>query len=527
MRLRKYIPVLIYFLLLLGCLGIVVLTGRLAGREENVGEEDIWETGEAKETGEMPAEDAEEPDSSGEKPQKPSLGEDEETGKQYISGDRKRHKRDEVEKTEEETEAWEEPYEPLVLMMASDLHHISGESHDEGEAFWKMVQEDDGKVSMYSDVLIDVLAEEAIATRPSALVLTGDITLNGERKNHLSLAGKLRRVKEAGIPVLVIPGNHDIKNRNGAVYFGKEREETEYLETGQDFFNIYHEFGYDQAFRRDSESLSYFYELDESHWMLMLDTCQYEDYNHVNGRLKPETMEWMEEYLIQAEEQGIQVLPVGHHNLLSESRLYTVECTMENHMDIIRLFEKYELPLYVSGHLHAQRIKKHKAEPGVAEESYGISEIVLSPYSIPPCQYGLLSWPEDGRMEFVTRQADVEGYAEKIGSTDERLWHFGQYGREFVKEVIEEQVKKTIHGMPKDLKSEMADLYGDLYFDYCAGNSMDQKDKYSTRAYALWERADPDNGYRKDMKQILEDTKQEMHSWREPEYENREGQYGQ
>ena len=43
--------------------------------------------------------------------------------------------------------------------------------------------------------------------------------------------------------------------------------------------------------------VSYFYALDDTHWILMLDTCQYEDYNHVNGRLKPETMEWLEGYL--------------------------------------------------------------------------------------------------------------------------------------------------------------------------------------------------------------------------------------
>ena len=52
------------------------------------------------------------------------------------------------------------------------------------------------------------------------------------------------------------------------------------------------------------------------HWLLMLDTCQYEDGNHVNGRLKPETLKWLEVHLQVAQEHGIQVLPIGHHNLL-------------------------------------------------------------------------------------------------------------------------------------------------------------------------------------------------------------------
>ena len=102
-------------------------------------------------------------------------------------------------------------------MLASDLHYISQNTHDGGTAFREMVARDDGKISEYSDVLLDTLVEEAIAGKPSALVLTGDITLNGERENHRDLAEKLRRVTEAGVAVLVVPGNHDIKDRKSVV----------------------------------------------------------------------------------------------------------------------------------------------------------------------------------------------------------------------------------------------------------------------------------------------------------------------
>ena len=472
---------MLYFLLLFCCLWIVIFVGRLAKPEEERGRENIQKAEE------KPSSSRQEEETWQEEEPGELQGE---TEQNYpVTEAEKGHPgRYEISETREDfSEAEEKSYSPPTLMLVSDLHYMSGDTHDDGEAFQKMVREDDGKISIYSDVLIDVLVEEAIAASPSALVLTGDITLNGEKENHLALAEKLQKVKDAGILVLVIPGNHDVNNRNAATYFGEEREPAEYLETGEDFFNIYHKFGYDEAFSRDSESLSYFYELDETHWMLMLDTCQYKDYNHVNGRLKPETMEWIEEYLIQAEERRIRVLPVGHHNLLSESRLYTTECTMENNQEIIRLFEKYRLPLYVSGHLHAQRIKKHKAEPGVEDEAYGIREIVLSPYSIPPCQYEYLSWTKEDRLEFYTRQADVEAYAAEKGSTDEKLLHFCRYGPEFVKEIVKGQVKKTIRAIPEELKNEMAGMYGDIYYDYCAGNFMDRGERFSTRACRLWE----------------------------------------
>ena len=71
----------------------------------------------------------------------------------------------------------------------------------------------------------------------------------------------------------------------------------------------------------------------------------------------------------------MNVLPIGHHNLLAQSRMYTTQCAMNNNGDVIELFQKYELPLYLSGHLHVQRIRKHKAEPGAADDSYGITTI--------------------------------------------------------------------------------------------------------------------------------------------------------
>lgn len=58
-----------------------------------------------------------------------------------------------------------------------------------------------------------------------------------------------------------------------------------------------------------------------------------------------------------AKEHGIQVIVLAHHNLLQESRLFTTQCEMENGPEVTALLEKYQVPLYISGHLHVQRIR--------------------------------------------------------------------------------------------------------------------------------------------------------------------------
>jgi len=502
MRLKKGIIVFLNLILVIGCLAMVLVLGDLAGdSRENVRDDGKQVTGASQDV---------------------SSGKSETDGAGRELTDQETEDRKERERAEAERQAWldayhkwrlenqkqqgqgeeteqaeekEEPYVPPTLMLTSDLHYMSSTTHDDGTAFQQMLANDDGKVSQYSDMIVDTLLEETVRMKPSALLLTGDITLNGERENHQKLAEKLRRVQEMGIPVLVIPGNHDIQNRNAAVYFGTERKEAEYLKSGEEFYEIYREFGFDQAISRDKDSLSYLYALDEKHWLLLLDTCQYEDYNHVNGKIRPGTLLWMEEHLSQAKEQGIQVTVAAHHNLLSESRLYTTECTLENHQQVIELLERYEIPLYISGHLHAQRIKKHQAEPGVPPDCYGITEIVLSSYSLPPCQYGVLAWDEKDNMTFDTRKAPVEDFSE------------------FLKTTIRNQVQKKIQGVPDDLKEQMADLYAELYFDYCAGNRMSWDMVDTTKAYKLWERVAPDSRHVAEMGQMIADVRDHQHDW--------------
>ena len=80
----------------------------------------------------------------------------------------------------------------------------------------------------------------------------------------------------------MIPGNHDINNHDASVYYGARKEAAPYID-GPEFHEIYHEYGYDQALSRDVSSLSYVYALDDRNWLLMLDSCQYEPDNKVEG----------------------------------------------------------------------------------------------------------------------------------------------------------------------------------------------------------------------------------------------------
>ena len=265
-------------------------------------------------------------------------------------------------------------------------------------------------------------------------------------------------------------------------------------------------YGYDQAISRDSASLSYVYQLDERNRLLMLDSCQYEPKNLVEGRIKAETLVWMDEQLKKAQEDGMQILPIAHHNLLAQSRMYTTQCAMDNNGEVIDLLQKYKIPLFLSGHLHVQRIRKHKAEPGVADDAYGIQEIITDAMSIPPCQYGVLQWKEDGSMEYSTESVDVSVWAKRTEQENTDLLDFVGWSEHYIQKLIADQIGGVVHNVGSDVKRSMAVTYADVYIDYYAGRNIDAKGVRTSQGYTWWERNLPDSYLLKELNSMINDS---------------------
>lgn len=406
----------------------------------------------------------------------------------------------------------EPPYEPPYFIIASDLHYQSPLMTDFGEAFQNFVRNDDGKVVEYVDSITDAFLAEAAEKQPDALILSGDLTQNGEKVNHEELAKKLRLLESQGVPVVVILGNHDINHPSAASFEGTEKKKADNI-NAEEFYSIYREFGYDEAMDRDEKSLSYIYQADERYWLMMLDSCQYDPENKIGGRIRKETLLWMEKWLERAREEQVMVIPVAHHNLLKESTLYPEDCTLENAVQVIDLLEQYGLPVYISGHLHLQRVKKHgNGGPSQAEESYGIYEIVSDSMVIPPCQYGELRWQEDGSVQYETCPVDVAGWAASQGITDENLLNFPQYSGDFLIETVQNQVYGALSAIPDDRKFHMAKLYGQINSAYCAGTAVNRRDVKENQMYFYWNRYLGTSEWYENLQAMIKDTGKDHNS---------------
>lgn len=387
------------------------------------------------------------------------------------------------ESIEEQTEVSDLP-DGRKLIIGTDIHYLSQELTDYGAAFQHMVDYGDGRIVTYIDQITDEFLEEVKEQKPEALILTGDLSSNGEKKSHEALAEKLRTVEDEGIPVLVIPGNHDINNTNARGYEGDNTYPVEYT-TPQDFETIYAEFGYDEAASRDETTLSYVYQLDEDTRLLMLDTCQYHDgYAKVGGAIMTDTYDWIERELEDAWDNDMNVIPFAHHNLLDESEVYVDDCTIEHSSELIEKLEGWEISLFISGHLHVQHMKEK-------EDSEPIREIVTGSLTTPDCRYGILTYQDDDNYDYRTKKVDVEGWARKNGSEKMDLLEFHAFSRPFIRRVFQNQaygVLQKIEEISEDERVAMSKYYAELNDYYYQGKAVEIKGKaLDDPAYELWQ----------------------------------------
>ena len=286
-------------------------------------------------------------------------------------------------------------------VIASDLHYIAPELTDGGPGYQQILKNGDSKFMPYVEEITDAFLDEVLADPPDVVLLTGDLTFNGAEISHRRLAGKLQRLEDAGIPVLVLPGNHDVYNENAALYRGGSFERVPFADS-ESFAGIYRDFGPGEALSADSDSLSYVWQLNEQVWIMMLDENTAHDFCGLSDR----SFQWIEAQLQKAREEGRFVLVAGHQNVFQHS-IFRGGYVIQGAQRLQELLRRYGVPLCLSGHLHTQHVQSED----------GLTEIATSALCSYPCQYAVLT-AEDGRLRYGTRRLDLAAWAERNGRPD-------------------------------------------------------------------------------------------------------------
>ena len=228
------------------------------------------------------------------------------------------------------------------IMVLSDLHVMAPEllqNKEKVEAASK-----DPKMLLYSQEILEKVIENALTSKPDMVMVAGDLTEGGDMASHKLVVGALNKLRNEGIKVLVIPGNHDVNYGSAPI-------------TPQQFAELYKEMGFNIAYSKDEASLSYACEPFDGLVLLCIDNS--------TGSIGENTLTWMLNQADNARAKGKQVAALMHYNIVEhydgQSSIQS-EFILKNYKEVGEKMIKHGIHMAFTGHRHVNDIAVYKTE---------------------------------------------------------------------------------------------------------------------------------------------------------------------
>lgn len=245
------------------------------------------------------------------------------------------------------------------IYLLSDTHLIADELHDDGAAFDQMRQTSAGKDLNYQEIALKAFVRKILEEKPTAVIITGDLTFNGAKLSAAKLAEIFSPLQKSKIYLLVIPGNHDIYDGWARKFNDNHQIRVDEI-SPHDWQSIFAQ-PYSVAYHQDPHSLSYSVNLNPNYRLILADSNIYGtkySLTHpiTNGRLTQSTLNWIKEELEDINSQHQHALFFMHHNLYSHNDVVHGGFVLDNATDLKKLFKQYNVKVDFAGHIHAQSI---------------------------------------------------------------------------------------------------------------------------------------------------------------------------
>ncbi|MFZ4413164.1 MAG: T9SS type A sorting domain-containing protein [Bacteroidales bacterium] len=300
----------------------------------------------------------------------------------------------------------------IKFCVISDMHYFDTTLLiNDGIAF-QMYLAQDRKLLKESNAIMQSLFDSIVAEHPDIVLIPGDLTKDGENLCHQKIAAFLLKLKNANIKVFVAPGNHDINNPASFSF----DDDTVYAVpsiTPIQFKTIYNNYGYYQAIKTDTASLSYLAEPIAGLQILSMDVCRY-DSNYVtmqpttSGGFKPHVLQWAKDRLIEAKLSGKVVLALQHHNMMEHyvgQNTIFPEYVIDDYDTISTQLADLGLKVVFTGHYHAQDIVKKTTALG-----HSIYDVETGSAITYPCPYRIMNLTTDTILHITGKRVQHINY---------------------------------------------------------------------------------------------------------------------
>lgn len=262
----------------------------------------------------------------------------------------------------------------LRIAVMSDLHYLSPDMIADTEDFEHAFNSDRKLLKESSSVLHEML-ERVRADKPDILLVSGDLTKDGEQECHAALAKQLQQLQQdvPGLKIYVINGNHDIRNYNAKNFNTPDGKAVPATRTEPEDFKQIYDFVYSDptviatftpAEGNKAGGLSYVARPVEGLTIIAMDTCRYSSDNTSNGDDEHETSgaisadleKWVIEQTAAAKARGDLVIGLEHHGLVPHFDVQPTILPMYLVNGYERIAQEYAdagMSVVFTGHMHA------------------------------------------------------------------------------------------------------------------------------------------------------------------------------
>ena len=346
------------------------------------------------------------------------------------------------------------------LMVVSDPHYLAPTLYQDSDVFLKALRKGDGKITQYGEELLEALYRQILLERPDALIVTGDLTYNGEKKSHAALVEWFRTVEDAGVPVWVIPGNHDI-NVPTPIGFGRGMYYGVESVTPEEFGTIYADF-----MEPGEAGFSYIARISGEVWVAMTDVAWYQKQAETIGLFADSHAAWLEDVLRRAGDAGVRVITATHHSLLPHTDFAKENFLMFGHERMAALAKQYGVTLNLSGHLHIQHIARDGA----------LADAALGAFCIWPHRYAVVTYGGGQGLRYEAKSLDEAFLPEG----------FLQTSREWFTGIARDKTKAYLTGTGEETE-QLADYAARFNLAYFSGTYRKDDPAWTEDpAYGLW-----------------------------------------
>lgn len=273
----------------------------------------------------------------------------------------------------------------LRIAVMSDLHYLSPDMIADTEDFEHAFNSDRKLLKESSSVLHEML-ERVRADKPDILLVSGDLTKDGEQECHAALAKQLQQLQQdvPGLKIYVINGNHDIRNYNAKNFNTADGKAVPATRTEPEDFKRIYDFVYSDptvlatftpAEGNKAGSLSYVARPVEGLTVIAMDTCRYSSDNTSNGDDEHETSgaisadleKWVIEQTAAAKARGDLVIGLEHHGLVPHFDVQPTILPMYLVNGYERIAQEYAdagMSVVFTGHMHAVDIAAMTTKAG-------------------------------------------------------------------------------------------------------------------------------------------------------------------